>query len=71
MNPHIRVFISSTMDLKEERDAINEVVNLIEGIPVRMELFTARSQSPEEVCVEEVWICPYQRQSEETFRNNT
>ena len=42
------------MDLQPERNAINEVANQIEAIPVKMELFTARNESPEEVCLEEV-----------------
>lgn len=57
MNTHLRIFISSTMDLKKERNAVNDVVNQIQGIPIRMEFFTARSQSPEEVCIEEVSKC--------------
>lgn len=57
MKSHLRIFVSSTMDLKEERNSVNDVVNQIEGIPIRMELFTARSQSPEEVCMEELSKC--------------
>lgn len=57
MISHLRVFISSTMDLKSERDAVTDVINQLEQIPVRMEFFTARSQSPEEVCLEEVSKC--------------
>ena len=45
------------MDLKGERNAVSEAVNQFEAIPIRMELFTARSESPEEVCVEEVSRC--------------
>jgi adenylate kinase family enzyme len=45
------------MDLRDERNAVKEAVNQIEGIPIAMELFTSRSQSPEEVCTEEVSKC--------------
>lgn len=42
------------MDLKTERDAVTEVINQIRAIPIKMEFFTARSQTSEEVCFEEV-----------------
>jgi energy-coupling factor transporter ATP-binding protein EcfA2 len=54
MKPKERVFISSTMDLKKERTAVSEVVNQLEGIPIKMELFEARTESPEEVCLDAV-----------------
>ena len=50
----LKIFISSTMDLKKERDAVTEVINQIRAIPIKMELFTARSKTSEEVCFEEV-----------------
>ena len=52
----LRVFISSTMDdLQEERMAVADAIN--ENIfweSVYAESFTARSESPREVCLEEV-----------------
>ena len=53
-NMALKIFISSTMDLKKERDTVTEVINQIRAIPIKMELFTARSQTSEEVCFEEV-----------------
>jgi hypothetical protein len=50
----LKIFISSTMDLQKERDAVTEVINQIRAIPIKMELFTARSQTSKEVCLEEV-----------------
>lgn len=57
MISHLRVFISSTMDLEAERDAVSDVISQLEQAPIRMEFFTARNQSPEEVCLTEVSKC--------------
>ena len=52
----LRVFISSTMeDLQEERTALANAINQNKfWEPVYAEAFVARSESPREVCLEEV-----------------
>lgn len=57
MKSNLLLFVSSTMELQEERNAVSEVINQFEGVPVKMELFTARSESPEEVCLTELSRC--------------
>ena len=42
------------MDLKEERKAVTEVINQIKAIPIKMEFFEARNDSPEKVCLKEL-----------------
>jgi hypothetical protein len=54
MKKSLQVFISSTMDLKKERKAIAEVLYQVRAVPIKMELFTARSETPEQVCLQEV-----------------
>lgn len=53
-NNTLRIFISSTMDLKKERNAVTEVINQIEAVPIKMEFFTARDSTPEQVCIDEL-----------------
>mgnify|MGYP000507014170 CR=1 FL=1 len=57
----LRIFISSTMeDLREERIAVVNAINRNRTWePVYAESFVARSESPREVCLEEVKKKPY------------
>ena len=52
------IFLSSVVtDLKQERDAISEVLQRIQQIVSRCEYFPARSESPEQVCLNEAKSC--------------
>lgn len=51
------IFLSSTLDLQEERNAINTVVDSIKQIVSRCEYFTARSKSPNEICMSAAKAC--------------
>lgn len=52
------VFLSSTVDdMQQERDAITEVLNSLQRNVSRCEFFPARTNSPEDVCLEEAKNC--------------
>jgi len=58
MSDQSLVFLSSTVDdMKEERDAVSEVISILKQKISRCEYFAARSESAKEVCLGEAERC--------------